>query len=74
MVLSYDVPVSGDVVVGNACCGGAIGSAGVLVIGLLRNLLNLNNVQPFAQQVLIGVIIIGVVSFDVFRRRLATSS
>ena len=66
------------VIIGGASFFGGRGTvlgtfAGVLVIGLLRNLLNLNNVQPFAQQVLIGVIIIGVVSFDVFRRRLATS-
>ncbi len=67
------------VIIGGASFFGGRGTvlgtfAGVLVIGLLRNLLNLNNVQPFAQQVLIGVIIIGVVSFDVFRRRLATAS
>ena len=67
------------VIIGGASFFGGRGTvlgtfAGVLVIGLLRNLLNLNNVQPFAQQVLIGVIIIGVVSFDVFRRRLQASS
>ena len=67
------------VIIGGASFFGGRGTvlgtfAGVLVIGLLRNLLNLNNVQPFAQQVLIGVIIIGVVTFDVYRRRLATAS
>ncbi|MFN8621613.1 MAG: ABC transporter permease [Chloroflexota bacterium] len=67
-----------SVIIGGASFFGGRGTvlgtfAGVLVIGLLRNLLNLNNVQPFAQQVLIGVIIIGVVAFDVFRRRLQTS-
>jgi ribose/xylose/arabinose/galactoside ABC-type transport system permease subunit len=41
---------------------------------MLRNLLNLSNVQVFWQQVLIGVVIIAVVAFDVFRRRLAASS
>jgi ribose transport system permease protein len=48
--------------------------AGVLVIGMLRNLLNLSNVQAFWQQVLIGVVIIAVVAFDVLRRRVSTAS
>ncbi|MFN8620476.1 MAG: hypothetical protein U0869_07000 [Chloroflexota bacterium] len=67
-----------SVIIGGASFFGGQGTvlgtfAGVLVIGAPRNLLNLNNVQPFAQQVLIGVIIISVVAFDVFRRRLQTS-
>jgi ribose/xylose/arabinose/galactoside ABC-type transport system permease subunit len=41
---------------------------------MLRNLLNLNNVESWYQQVLIGAIIIAVVAFDVFRRRIAASS
>jgi ribose transport system permease protein len=66
------------VIIGGASFFGGRGTvigvfAGVLVIGLLRNLLNLNNVQAWWQQVLIGVIIIGVVSFDVLRRRIASS-
>jgi ribose transport system permease protein len=64
------------VIIGGASFFGGRGTvlgvfAGVLVIGLLRNLLNLSNVQAWWQQVLIGVIIIGVVSFDVLRRRVA---
>jgi ribose transport system permease protein len=67
------------VIIGGASFFGGRGTvlgvfAGVLVIGLLRNLLNLSNVQPFVQQVLIGVIIIGVVAFDVVRRRVSASS
>ena len=67
------------VIIGGASFFGGRGTvlgvfAGVLVIGLLRNLLNLSNVQAWWQQVLIGVIIIGVVSFDVLRRRVAASS
>jgi ribose transport system permease protein len=48
--------------------------AGVLVIGMMRNLLNLSNVQVFWQQVLIGLVIIGVVAFDVVRRRASAST
>ena len=64
------------VIIGGASFFGGRGTvlgvfAGVLVIGMLRNLLNLSNVQVFWQQVLIGVVIIAVVAFDVFRRRLA---
>ena len=66
------------VIIGGASFFGGRGTvlgvfAGVLVMGLLRNLLNLSNVQVFWQQVLIGVIIIAVVAFDVFRRRLASA-
>jgi len=64
------------VIIGGASFFGGRGTvlgvfAGVLVIGMLRNLLNLNQVPSFWQQVAIGVVIIGVVAFDVFRRRVA---
>jgi len=67
------------VIIGGASFFGGRGTvlgvfAGVLVIGMLRNLLNLNAVPSFWQQVAIGVVIIGVVAFDVFRRRLAASA
>jgi ribose transport system permease protein len=67
------------VIIGGASFFGGRGTvlgvfAGVLVIGMLRNLLNLSNVQVFWQQVLIGVVIIAVVAFDVLRRRLAASA
>jgi ribose/xylose/arabinose/galactoside ABC-type transport system permease subunit len=67
------------VIIGGASFFGGRGTvlgvfAGVLVIGMLRNLLNLSNVQVFWQQVLIGVVIIAVVAFDVVRRRIAASS
>jgi ribose transport system permease protein len=66
------------VIIGGASFFGGRGTvlgafAGVLVIGMLRNMLNLNNVQVFWQQVLIGVVIIAVVAFDVLRRRMATA-
>jgi ribose transport system permease protein len=67
------------VIIGGASFFGGRGTvlgvfAGVLVIGMLRNLLNLSNVQVFWQQVLIGVVIIAVVAFDVLRRRISASS
>jgi ribose transport system permease protein len=64
------------VIIGGASFFGGRGTvlgafAGVLVIGMLRNLLNLSGVPSFWQQVAIGVVIIAVVAFDVFRRRIA---
>jgi ribose transport system permease protein len=67
------------VIIGGASFFGGRGTvlgafAGVLVIGMLRNLLNLSGVPSFWQQVAIGVVIIAVVAFDVFRRRIAVSA
>ena len=65
------------VIIGGASFFGGRGTvlgvfAGVLIMGLLRNGLNLMNVSVFWQQVLIGVVIIGAVYVDVLRRRAAT--
>jgi len=50
--------------------GGVVGSlVGALIMGILRNVLNLHNVQDFAQRVVMGLLIIGVVLFDRLRRR-----
>lgn len=64
------------VIIGGASFFGGRGNilgvlAGVLIIGLLRNGLNLNNVSVFWQQILIGLVIIGAVYIDVLRRRAA---
>jgi ribose transport system permease protein len=65
------------VVIGGASFFGGRGTvlgvfAGVLMIGLLRNGLNLNNVSSFWQQVLIGSVIILAVYVDVLRRQATT--
>jgi len=50
--------------------GGVIGSLfGASILGVLRNILNLHNVQDFAQRVFLGLLIIGVVVIDQLRRR-----
>lgn len=64
------------VIIGGASFFGGRGTvlgvfAGVLIMGLLRNGLNLNNVSVFWQQLLIGFIIILAVYIDVLRRRAA---
>jgi ribose transport system permease protein len=62
------------VIIGGASFFGGRGSvlgvfAGVLVMGLLRNGLNLMDISAFWQQTLIGIIIILAVWIDVLRRR-----
>ena len=62
------------VIIGGASFFGGRGTvlgvfAGVLIMGLLRNGLNLMNVSVFWQQLLIGLIIIFAVWIDVLRRR-----
>jgi ribose transport system permease protein len=64
------------VIIGGASFFGGRGTvlgvfAGVLIMGLLRNGLNLMNVSVFWQQLLIGLIIILAVYVDVLRRRAA---
>ena len=67
------------VIIGGASFFGGRGTvlgvfAGVLVMGLLRNGLNLMNISAFWQQTLIGFIIILAVWIDVLRRRQASRS
>jgi len=62
------------VIIGGASFFGGRGTvwgvlAGVLIMGLLRNGLNLLNVSVFWQQILIGLVIILAVYIDVLRRR-----
>jgi ribose transport system permease protein len=45
---------------------------GVIIMGLIKNGLNLNNVSSFWQQILIGAIIVLAVYIDVLRRELGT--
>ncbi|MEZ4707265.1 MAG: ABC transporter permease [Caldilineaceae bacterium] len=67
------------VIIGGASFFGGRGTvlgvlAGALIIGLLRNGLNLMDVSVFWQQVLIGLVIIGAVYVDVLRRRAGSSN
>ena len=77
--LGQELDAISAVIIGGASFFGGRGSvlgvfAGALIIGLLRNILNLQNVQVFWQQVFIGVVIIGVVYFDVLRRRAGSTN
>ena len=77
--LGQELDAISAVIIGGASFFGGRGSvlgvfAGALVIGLMRNILNLRDVPVFWQQVLIGVVIIAVVYLDVLRRRAAAVS
>lgn len=70
----YELDAIAAAVIGGASLMGGQGTipgtaVGAAIIGVLRNGLNLLNVEVFWQQVAIGVIIIAAVFFDQFRRR-----
>lgn len=74
--LGIELDAIAAVIIGGASFFGGRGTvigvlAGVLIMGLLRNGLNINNVSAFWQMILIGFVIIVAVYIDVLRRRAA---
>jgi ribose transport system permease protein len=72
--LGYELDTIAAVVIGGASLSGGLGSiggtaVGVLIIGFLRNGLNLLQVSPFVQQVIIGVVIAVAVAADTLRAK-----
>ncbi|KQQ08613.1 ABC transporter permease [Rathayibacter sp. Leaf296] len=72
----YELDVIAAVVIGGASLTGGVGRItgtviGVLIIGFLRNGLNLIGVSPFLQQIVIGLVIAIAVMADVLRRKRA---
>jgi ribose transport system permease protein len=72
--IGYELDTIAAVVIGGASLSGGIGGiggtvVGVLIIGFLRNGLNLLQVSPFIQQVIIGLVIAIAVAADTARRR-----
>ena len=73
--LSMELDAIAAVVIGGASLSGGVGSVGgtlvgVLIIGVLRNGLNLLGVSPFVQQVIIGIVIaLAVTLFSIFTLR-----
>lgn len=71
-----ELDVIAAVVIGGASLKGGVGRisgtiVGVLIIGVLRNGLNLMGVSPFIQMIVIGFVIALAVMVDVLRRRTA---
>jgi ribose transport system permease protein len=72
--IGYELDTIAAVVIGGASLSGGLGgiggtAVGVLIIGFLRNGLNLLQVSPFVQQVVIGVVIAVAVAADTMRNR-----
>jgi ribose transport system permease protein len=71
---TYELDTIAAVVIGGASLSGGTGGMfgtilGVLIIGILRNGLNLLNVSPFTQQVVIGVVIALAVAAEALRKK-----
>ena len=72
--VSYELDVIAAVVVGGTSLSGGAGSIagtfiGAMLIAVLRNGLNLLNVNSYIQQVIVGVVILLAVMLDQVRRR-----
>lgn len=72
--VGYELDAIAAVVIGGTSLSGGTGGiggtiVGVLIIGVLRNGLNLLSVSPFMQQVVIGAVIVLAVTAETFRKR-----
>ena len=77
--LGSELDAIAAVIIGGASFFGGRGTvmgclAGVIIMGILRNGLNLLDVSVFWQQILIGLIIVGAVYIDVIRRNASVRS
>ncbi|MGV8986044.1 MAG: ABC transporter permease [Cypionkella sp.] len=72
--VSYELDAIAAVVIGGTSLSGGTGGVGgtligVLIIGVLRNGLNLLSVSPFVQAVVIGLVILLAVAAETFKHR-----
>jgi len=71
--LGFELEVISACVLGGVSLTGGVGSmgaviAGVLIMGIVQNAMNLLNVEPFWQYVARGLILLGAVLFDRLRQ------
>ena len=74
VAVGLELDIIAAVIIGGASFFGGVGSVGgtligALVIGFLRNGLNLLDVSAFWQMIVIGVVIVAAVTIDVLRQR-----
>lgn len=74
--IAYELDAIAAVVIGGTSLSGGTGGIGgtiigVLIIGVLRNGLNLLSVSPFLQAVIIGLVIVMAVAAETFKQRKA---
>lgn len=72
--MGYELDAIAAAVIGGVSLSGGIGTAhgtilGALIIGVLRNGLNLLNVSSFWQQIVIGCVVIAAVALDKIQKR-----
>lgn len=72
--IAYELDAIAAVVIGGTSLSGGTGGIGgtiigVLIIGVLRNGLNLLSVSPFLQAVIIGLVIVMAVAAETFKQR-----
>ena len=72
--IAYELDAIAAVVIGGTSLAGGVGGIGgtiigVLIIGVLRNGLNLLSVSPFLQAVIIGLVIVMAVAAEPFKQR-----
>ncbi|MGH7118666.1 MAG: ABC transporter permease [Gemmataceae bacterium] len=72
--LGYELDAIAAVVIGGASLFGGVGTItgtviGVLIIGVLRNGLNLMGVSPFFQEVVIGAVVAAAVALDTLGKK-----
>jgi len=72
--VAYELDAIAAVVIGGTSLSGGTGGIGgtligVLIIGVLRNGLNLLQVSPFVQQLVVGFVIVVAVAAEAFRER-----
>jgi len=70
----YELNAIAAAVIGGCSLAGGEGNllgtlVGAIIMGILQNLLNLTNVQAYYQQLVIGLVIVGAVLVDTFRKR-----
>lgn len=74
--IAYELDAIAAVVIGGTSLSGGVGGVvgtiiGVLIIGVLRNGLNLLSVSPFLQAVIIGVVIVLAVAAETLKKKKA---
>lgn len=77
--LMYEFDAITTAVIGGTSFTGGVGTMwgtfiGALIVGVIKNVMNLLNVQPYYQQVLKGIIIVAAVVFDLRTKRTGTKT
>ena len=72
--VGYELQAIMAPVIGGTSFSGGVGTtlgtlAGALIVGILGNIMNLTGVGSYIQQMIMGLIIVGAVSYDVWSKR-----